>query len=193
MLGETLAELAPPRGACPRTSASRRPCCRSRASPARHAARARDEVHRRGHGRRRELPGRVRQGQAAAGSPLPTEGTFPLRVRPRQVGGHEPRRSACTPWASRSSPPGARPGAHEPRDAGELVNKVFRGRAATWSNLIESGEIDLVINTPDRPRGPHRRLRDPHRGARARASPASPRWPAPLRPCPRSRRLSGRA
>ena len=49
----------------------------------------------------------------------------------------------------------------------ERINKIGEGspHVVDW---IDDGEVDLVINTPDRHRRPHRRLRDPPRRRRPR-------------------------
>ena len=152
MLGERLADARAAdraRGARPRRR-SRRRCCRSTASRRRLAARPGDALHRRGDGRRRRLPGRVRQGagggrRAAAArparcsSPSPTATSRPRRsiaaplhdlgfaiVATRRHGG---RRSAA--WASRSS----------------ALNKIAEG-SPNVVERIERGDVDLVINTP---------------------------------------------
>ena len=54
---------------------------------------------------------------------------------------------------------------------GRALNKIGEGspHVLDW---IERGDVDLVVNTPDRRRRAHRRLGDPPRRRRATGSPA---------------------
>ena len=129
-----------------------------------------DALDRRGDGRRARLPDRVRQGagrgrrraaarRARPSSPSPTP-TRPAPSRSPQTlhdlgfrivatRGH--RRGDRAAWGSRS----------------RALNKIGEGspHVVDW---IERGDVDLVINTPDRLGRPHRRLGDPPRRRRAR-------------------------
>ena len=67
--GDRIADLGLPPERCPRHRASRRRCCRSRASPARPGARARDALDRRGDGERGRPADRVREGRARRRAP----------------------------------------------------------------------------------------------------------------------------
>ena len=159
----------------------------------RHAARPRDEVHRRGHGHRRGVPGGVRQGRGRRRHAAAHRGQrVPLGLRQRQVGGHHPRAAAPHARLHHLRHAGHGHGAHQPGHPGQRGEQGVPGRAQR--------------------RQPHRERRDrPRRSTRrsaaapaptatrsaprrcARASRPSPRWPAPRRRYRRSRRPSGRA
>ena len=82
------------------------------------------------------------------GQPLPTRGhRLPLGVRHATSRRPPSSRSACTGSASPSTPRGARPGPQSLGIPANVVNKVIQGEPHVV-DLIESGDIDLVVNTP---------------------------------------------
>ena len=146
-----------------------------------------DAVDRRGDGRRARLPDRVRQGpgrrrRGAAARRARSSSRSPTATsRPRPS---SPRRSTTS--ASGSSPPAA------PRTAirrmgmpVERIKKLGEG-SPNVVDRIESGDVDLVINTPTGLGRARRRLRDPPRRRSRAASRASRRCRAPARPSARS-------
>ena len=122
-----------------------------------------DEEHRRGDGRRRRLPDRVRQGavgggREAARAPARSSSRSPTTTRRRR----RSSRPASATSASRSSPPA------EPRRRSQRM-----GVPVTRINKIHEGSPNVVDyierrgrsrdQHPDRLRRPRRRLRDPQR------------------------------
>ena len=134
----------------------------------RRPARPRDALDRRGDGRGRRLPGRVRQG-AGRGRRAAAEvrHRLPHRHRHRQVGGDGDRRSAPRPRL---------PDRRHPRDRRLDLADGDPGRADQQDRrgLAARGRLDRRRRGrprhqhPDRHRGPHRRLRDPPRRRRPR-------------------------
>ena len=116
----------------------------------------------------RDFPTAFAKAQAAAGATLPARGRVFITV----ADGDKP---AATGIATLLHDLGfeiiaTRGTARAMRRMGipaETLNKIGEGspHVVDW---IERGEVDLVINTPGRHRGPHRRLRDPLGRDRAR-------------------------
>ena len=135
----------------------------------RRAARPGDEVDRRGDGRRGRLPDRVRQG--------------PGRRRRGAAHGRA-RSSSRSPTATSRPPPSSPPRFHDLgfdvvatggtaqaiRRMGVPVERLMKISEGSPNvvDRIESGEVDLVINTPTGSGARSRRLRDPPRRGRAR-------------------------
>ena len=139
----------------------------------------------------------------AAGMPLPSRpnghrrGGVPLGLRPRQVGGDAARaaplrsrlrRSCATPGTARRDRAARHRG-----DARSRRSATRRARRPS-STCPRRQRVDLIVNTPGRPRRARRRLPDPARrdlGARARASRRSPAQSAAVQAI--GARLAGRA
>ena len=130
----------------------------------RHGARAGDEEHRRGHGRRRRLPDRVRQGPGGGRrSTCRTTGTVFITVTDND-------KAAATQLATRFCDLGfqivATGGtAQAISRMGVPVERSTRSRRArrTSSTTSSAARSTSSINTPTGSRRPHRRLRDPQR------------------------------
>ena len=150
MLGERLAALAPARRSVRRPRLGQggrapvRPLRRRR-----RAARPGDALDRRGHGRGRRLPDRVRQGPGGGRRAAAAGGhRLPHGDGHRQVGA-----SWASPPSSTTSASGSSPRAGPPPSISrmgipvERINKLGEGspHVVDW---IESGDVDLVINTP---------------------------------------------
>ena len=173
MLGERLAALGPAGGSVRRPrlgqggGAAVRPLRRRR-----RAARPGDALDRRGDGRRRRLPDRVRQGpgrrrraaarraaRCSSPSPTPTSRrSMGIAAQLHDLGFRIVATRGTAAAISRMGIPV------------ERLNKIGEGspHVVDW---IERGDVDLVINTPDRHGRAHRRLRDPPRGGRAAGIP----------------------
>ena len=122
----------------------------------RHDPRPGDALHRRGHGHRplvragvREEPGRG--GEPAARRPGPCSSRSRTGTRPSVW----PRPAGSPSWASASSPPPAprRPCEAEGIPIESVVAKIGETTGMDAVDLISSGKVDLVVNTP-RGQGP---------------------------------------
>ena len=195
ILGEKLARPGPPQRRVPEHVSVKEAVLPVQPLPRhRHAARPRDEVHRRGHGHRRDLPGGVRQGAW----PRPAR-----RCRPRArvfLSVCDSDKSAATILAQRLHSSG-------------FTIYATRGTATALTSLgipVERGEQG-VPGRAARRRTSSRAARSASSSTRrsaaaraatatrsaprrcARACRASPRSPAPRRRSRRSRRHGGRA
>ena len=150
MAGESLARFnLTPRSST--TSASRKRCSRSRASPASTRARPGDEVDRRGDGPRHDVRDRLRQEPARRRHARAAQGhRVRLGARRGQAASSTPCASSPPP-ASRSSPPPARSDS-SPTTAcrREKVNKVLEGRPHIV-DAMKNGGVQLVFNTTEGP------------------------------------------
>ena len=109
-----------------------------------------DEVDRRGDGRRRRLPGRVRQGagRGRARSCPRAGAVFIIGHRRRQAGGHPARRPRFHDLGFKMLATGGT--AQAIRRMGvpvERIPKISEG-SPNVVDRIEAGDVDLVINTP---------------------------------------------
>jgi carbamoyl-phosphate synthase large subunit len=150
MVGQSLDSRASRRKWCRRTTASRKPCSRSSSSRAWTPSSARDEVHRRSHGRGQDLRRSLREVQLGAGVKLPKSGKVFLSVK----NSDKPR---AVKWRATWSP-----GLHLVATKGTAaaialpaspcaVNKVVEGRPHIV-DMIKNNEIALVINTVEEKR-----------------------------------------
>jgi carbamoyl-phosphate synthase large subunit len=110
-----------------------------------------DEVHRRGHGRRRDLRRGLRQGRGGRRHVAAAPGKAMLSVRERrpQRAGWSRSPAPWSTWASRSTAPTAPPASV--REAGMEcvgVNKVKEGRPHIV-DMIKNGEIAFIVNTTE--------------------------------------------
>ena len=116
----------------------------------------------------RDFPTAFAKAQAAAGSPLPQQGTVFITVTDSDKSGVH---GIAGPLYDAGFRIVATAGtAQAVRSMGvpcESINKLAEGSPHVV-DLIESGDVTLVVNTPDGLRRAHRRLRDPPRRDRAR-------------------------
>ena len=113
----------------------------------RHGARPRDEVHRRGHGHRAQLPGGVRED--AAGHQLrAARGRHGVRQRATATSAPScPSLATSRVWAFASWPQAARPARCGRPAECEQVRKIHEGEGNV-RDMIAAGDIALMINTP---------------------------------------------
>ena len=148
--GAPLADLALSRDQTPGTVRSRRPCFRSRASPA--PTRSRPEMRSTGEvmASAADLPTALAKAERAAGRPLPMEGTAFLSVRDADKPALVEVADSLSKLGFRLvATSGHRESARDARIAVEHVRKVTEpGEGATVVDLVRRGHCDLVINTP---------------------------------------------
>ena len=188
MLGEKLADARPARRPARRPrlgqggGAAVRPLRRLRL-----AARARDALDRRGDGRGRRLPGRVREGAGGGGrAAAARRHRVPDRDRLRQGRRGRHRGAAARPRLRdrRDARDGGGDRAHG--HPGPAAQQDRRGVAAR-RRLDRARRRRPRHQHPDRHRRAHRRLRDPRARRSPAGSPASRRCPAGWRRRARSR------
>ena len=150
--GAKLSELRPAARARPAMSPSRRPCCRSPASPGATRCsgpemRSTGEVM----ASAADFPTAFAKAERAAGRPLPAEGTAFLSVRDADKPAAVPVAAALSGSASACSrPAGTAAGARRRRTrrSSACARSPRRATAATVVDLIRRGRCDLVVNTP---------------------------------------------
>ena len=126
--------------------------------------------------------------QAGGGQPLPRQGTVFLSLadRDKAAGLVAARRFAELGFAiAATAGTAARARSATGSRSTTVVAKVGEARSGVDAvDLIASGKVDLVVNTPRGPRAPGRRRAHPPGRDRPRRRRASPRWPPRWPPRP---------